>query len=98
MSALKSVSDIPRIHGGRRLASRERSSSFGGSPTFPFVGDGGKLVVENPLVAKLASSGRGSWREKSWRGPLVKSRGRGGRTTVGLFVTPSGLTLAPSTG
>src|ERR1017187_2005246 len=109
-SALKSASDIPRIHGGRRLPPRGRSPLSGGRlPSFgggggsisPFGGGGGELVAENPSApVELVSSGRGSRRKKSRPprgGPLVKLR-NDGRTTVGLFVTPSGLTLAPSIG
>src|SRR5665213_1106649 len=111
-SALKSASDIPRIHGGRRLPPRGRSppsggrfrSFGGGGPASPSVGGGGKLAAKIPLVpVKLVSSGNGPRREKSSpRGsPFVMLRKDGGkgRTTGGLLlVTPSGLTLAPSTG
>src|ERR1035441_5205143 len=109
-SALKSASDMPRIHGGRRLPPRGRLPpsggrlpSFGGGgggPISPLVGGGGKLAVDKSLVpGALVSSGRGSRRGKSRppRGAPLVELPRGGRTK-GLLVTPSGLTLAPTTG
>src|ERR1700677_2196940 len=100
-----------RSHGGRRLSlcgrkppgGRLPSSGGGGgadsiSPT-ALVG-GGELVGADATL--LVSSGGGSrrWSSRWLRDMLlVELRGGGeGSTTVGLFVIPSGFTLAPSTG
>src|SRR5665213_3165293 len=98
-SALKSASDIHRIHGGRPRPPRSRPPFSGGRR--PSSGGGGGKFVEGNSVAFVppASLGGGPRRgnSRSREGPLV-GRGNEGRTTVGLLVTPSGLTFAPSTG
>src|SRR5271169_6409509 len=94
-SALKSASDIQRIHGGRREPSRGRAPALSGSPFVPPLVN----VFAKPFVSGGAPGG-GSGRGKSRSPPcipLVRPRNDDGRTTVALLVTPSE-TLAPSTG
>ncbi len=89
-SALKSASDIQRIHGGRREPSRGRAPALSGRPA---AAGHRWWMYWQPFVG---GSGRGKSRSSAVH-PVGQIVGTDGRTTVALLVTPS-VTLAPSTG